>query len=139
MTEKLLLFDGDIPTGYYMDIDMDNISYPSLTTAGTWDLSTGSSWSYFVNSGDYKIEDHKDSLAVHILVAGVSKKDIKAYMEGPILTVHTDEIGWNGSVNVTIDLQFYKVDTKNPKIKLSNGVLRVEFPKIDEKINLEIK
>ena len=118
-----------------MNLYVDNTGVDIIN----WYPETGTSWMYYVNTGDYKLEDHGESIVADILVAGVSKKDIEAYVEDKILKVTSSKPGWNGNVNVTIDLTSHKVSTKNLKIKLSNGVLRVEFPKVDEKIKLEIK
>ena len=82
---------------------------------------------YYINSSDYKIEDHEDSVVVNVLVAGVDKKDIKASLEDAVLTVQTEEKGWNGTLNAQINLYGYKIDLENPKIKLSNNFTNKVF------------
>lgn len=118
---------GEVTTTEFID---NSISYNPLT---------GSSWTYYVNSGDYKINSEDNLIVAYILVAGVDMEDIKASTEDKILTVTTEKPGWNGTVDIKLDLSFYKVDMEKAKVRLKDGVLRIEFPKIDEKINLKIK
>jgi HSP20 family molecular chaperone IbpA len=130
----MILYDGNV-TAFCQVVPDDE----DILTSMSYDTSTGASWGYFINSGDYKLEYENDSVVAYILVAGVSKKNVKAFMEGKLLSVTTDKPGWNGNVNVEIDLTAYRVNEKDPSIKLANGVLRIEFSKVDEKVNLEIK
>lgn len=104
-----------------------------------WFPEYGTSWYWYVNSGDYKIEQHNDKVVVDVLVAGLSKEDIEAYLEDSVLKVKSSKPGWNGNLNLELSLSSYKVDTDKMTVKLVNGVLRVEFNMKDEKIKLKIE
>lgn len=104
-----------------------------------WFPEYGSSWYWYVNSGDYKIEQHDDKIIVDVLVAGLSKEDIEASLEDSILKVKSSKPGWNGNLNLNIPLDSYKIDLEKVAVKLVNGVLRVEFNVKDEKIKLKIE
>lgn len=128
-----LIFNGN---GVFLhETTDDTTSY----TTDNWNPFTGSSWNYYVNSGDYKLENLENSVVAYILVAGLKSEDIKAYTEDKKLIVTTEKPGWNGVVNINIDLTFHKINMSEPSIKLDNGVLRIEFPKTDEKVHLKIK
>lgn len=151
MDIKKVIFDGEAVQHTVNNLDdsvittnfcqvVGDMEQDMLTTASlNYNPLLGASWGYYVNSGDYKLEEEANSIVAYVLVAGVHKKDIKAYTEGMVLSVTTSKPGWNGNVAVEIDLAAYKVEIVEPKVKLSNGVLRIEFPKIDEKVELEIK
>lgn len=128
--------DGTIDVFYYdstSPIVDDSLNWIN------WYPQYGMSWGYYVNSGDYKIEYEDNKIIVDVLVAGLDKKDIEASLENESLKVTSSKPGWNGNVNVDINLSSYKVDFKKVTVKLINGVLRVEFNKKDEKIKLKIE
>lgn len=104
-----------------------------------WYYGWGYSWPYYVNSGDYKIYEHSDVLVIDVLVAGLEREDIEAFIENSILSVNSTKAAWNGSLTQRFDLNAYRIDMTKPTVKLRNGVLRFEFPLKNEKRVLEIQ
>lgn len=94
-------------------------------------------WIYNYNPiEDYKVIVEDGSIIVDVLVAGVEKENIKAWIEGDLLKVSTSIFTWNGTGEIVVSLYEYDVD-KNPeniKVGLRNGVLRVEFLKSSKKL-----
>ena len=131
----MIIYDGEHINFCQVLLDENE----QISTSMSYNAEEGTSWTYYVNSGDYKLNSEDNLIVAYILVAGVDKEEIKASIEDKVLTVTTEKPGWNGVVNVNLDLSGYKVDATKPKIKLKEGVLRIEFPKVDEKIELKIK
>lgn len=107
-------------------------------TTTSWDSSTGSSWYYYVNTGDYKLENWGDNVRLTILTAGLTKEDIEASLEDTRILVTSSKPGWNGALYVDLDLRNYNIDMKDPTVEMANGVLTIDFPRI-EKRKLEIR
>ncbi len=105
----------------------------------SWDPIGGTSWYYYINTGDYKIEQREGELVIFVLAAGLQNEDIRAHIENGELHVDSTKPGWNGPLHVVLNLMFYKINIESPQAELRNGVLKVSFPTKDEKKKLEIK
>jgi len=103
-----------------------------------WPHCTGSDWYYYINSENFKIEQHGDKLVVDVLVAGLEKEDLEAFIDNDILLVNSSKVGWNGKINQSIYLSSYNI-IYDPVVRMKNGVLRFEFPVKNEKKKLEIE
>lgn len=116
--------------------DLTDTLYFDGTGGYPWWWS-GSVYSYSF-SNDTKINYTDKELNIEVLVAGVNKEDVEAYVKKNLLTVEMKEISWNGSKKIDIDLSVYEIDVNKHKVSIVNGVLRLSFPRKDEKLKLKI-
>ena len=87
------------------------------------------SGSIYSNRFRYKLED--DKIIYTICIPGVDKKDINLYIEDDILFAKTSETLSSISIYSIVDKDSYKAELKN-------GILKVEFKRLNKLKELKI-